>query len=417
MLAAGATAEAARASGSVSGGGNGGGGAARSGGSQRRRLRAGPASVGGSASADGIFKDHTSGLPELTGKARRRHNGNGGGGGGADIGTRAVAVRSEPRGESGAIDDPVVWNGARGGRRCGATPLCAVTSVRTGLAAALVCGLAWLYADVGGEPRAPVGTSPDASYGAILAAVALVLFWQRRHAIVARGRTPGARGRRARRPARRCASACWATWQASSPPTFSPRARRSCSWPAAWSGFSPERSAAAATLAPLLFLLLAIPLPELVVTSLTSSLQTVAARTAEVTLSTAGIPVYRDGNVLMLPATTLQIVEACSGLRSVVSLASIGILLVWATPGSGPRRAILLISTIPLAVVANGLRVAATGAAAEAWGPAMTRDPWHTLAGWLTFVVSLLALWIVRYALLPRRCRRRPSRTPLEAHT
>src|SRR6185436_5927439 len=139
--------------------------------------------------------------------------------------------------------------------------------------------------------------------------------------------------------------------------------------------------AATAAFAPLVFLLIAIPLPELIVTTLTSSLQTVAARTAETTLFMAGIPVYRDGNILELPSSTLQIVEACSGLRSVVSLASVGVLLAWATPGSMGRRSLMLVATIPIAVLANGFRVAASGAAAEAWGPVMLKDPWHSLAG------------------------------------
>lgn len=287
--------------------------------------------------------------------------------------------------------------------------------MRRGLVAALICGLVWLYADLAGSLGLQWATSPDASYGAILAAVALVLFWNRRHAIFRTDRTTDTRA-----DALGGLLVVFVGLLSYMAGLFAAdlfAARASFVFVAiglVW--FLGGRSAAAQTLAPLLFLLLAIPLPELVVTALTSSLQTTAARTAEATLATAGIPVYRDGNVLMLPATTLQIVEACSGLRSVVSLASIGILLVWATPGSGTRRAVLLISTIPLAVVANGLRVAATGAAAEAWGPAMTRDPWHTLAGWLTFVISLLALGMVRHALLLRR----PAPVfapPLEART
>jgi exosortase/archaeosortase family protein len=89
-------------------------------------------------------------------------------------------------------------------------------------------------------------------------------------------------------------------------------------------------------------------------------------------------------------------------LRSVVSLASVGILMAWATNGSLYRRAMLILATIPISVFANGLRVAGTGAAAEAWGPAMTKDPWHTLAGWITFVVSLSIVWAIRAALLER---------------
>ena len=157
---------------------------------------------------------------------------------------------------------------------------------------------------------------------------------------------------------------------------------------------------ALAMLTPFVFLLLAIPLPDLVVTTLTSSLQTVAARSAEGIISLTGTAVFRDGNVLELPRTTLQIAEACSGLRSVVSLASIGVLLAWATPGTMFRRAILIALTVPISVLANGFRVAGTGIASETWGPAMTRDPWHTIAGWCTFVVSLGVLWSIRWALM-----------------
>jgi exosortase/archaeosortase family protein len=60
----------------------------------------------------------------------------------------------------------------------------------------------------------------------------------------------------------------------------------------------------------------------------------------------------------------------------------------------------MVLATVPIAVLANGFRVAASGAAAEAWGPVMLKDPWHSLAGWLTFLVSLAALWGIRQALL-----------------
>jgi exosortase len=68
--------------------------------------------------------------------------------------------------------------------------------------------------------------------------------------------------------------------------------------------------------APLAFLLLAIPPPTLVVTALTLPLQTIASRIGETTLAAGGVPVVRDGNPLRLPSTTLEIAEACSGLRS-----------------------------------------------------------------------------------------------------
>lgn len=277
--------------------------------------------------------------------------------------------------------------------------------MRLGLAAVLAGSLAWLYADAGRGLLVQWMISPDASYGAILAVVALLVFWQRRHAIFLEHG-----GSRASIAGIAVAAVGLAAHLAGlfAADLFTTRA----SFVVVAGGliwFLGGSRAAAAAWTPLAFLLLAIPLPELVVTTATSSLQAVAARTAELALSAGGIPVYRDGNVLELPTATLQIAEACSGLRSVVSLASVGVLLAWATPGSPMRRTLLVLSTLPIAVVANGLRVAGTGAAAEAWGPAMTKDPWHSLAGWVTFVVSLTALWAVRRALAARQPSLRPA--------
>jgi exosortase len=273
-----------------------------------------------------------------------------------------------------------------------------------------VCGLAWLYADIGRGLLVQWAMSPDASYGAILAFIALLILWQRREQIFAGdGRSPSSH------VGILIAASGAVLYLAGvfSADLFSTRA--SFVFIAAgllW--FLHGRAALAAALTPLAFLLLAIPLPELVVTELTSSLQSLAARTAEVTLTAAGIAVYRDGNVLELPGATLQVVEACSGLRSVVSLASIGVLLFWATGGPLIGRAMLLLSTIPIAVVANGLRVAATGAATEVWGLVVLKDPWHSLMGWLTFVVSLSALWAVRWFISQYRS---PQPSPQVVHT
>jgi exosortase len=269
--------------------------------------------------------------------------------------------------------------------------------LRTGLAAALVCSLVWLYGGLAWGLVVQWVTSPDASYGAILAAVAALLVWQRR-AWFTHGRPPS---RAATFGGLALATLGFMAYLAGlfSADLFTTRA--SLVFVAAGlTLFLLGAEALGAAAAPLAFFFLSIPLPELIVTKLTASLQTVAARTAELALFAAGVPVYRDGNILELPAATLQIAQACSGLRSVVSLASVGVLLAWATPGSPPRRAALAAATIPIAVLVNGLRVAATGAATQAWGPTMTQDPWHSLAGWLTFVVSLAALWGIRRALL-----------------
>jgi exosortase len=144
--------------------------------------------------------------------------------------------------------------------------------------------------------------------------------------------------------------------------------------------------------APLFFLLIAIPPPTLVVTALTLPLQMAASRIGEATLAAGGVSVVRDGNLLRLPSTTLEVAEACSGMRSLLSLGALAMLLSWATERSWPRRLVIVAAAVPIAVVVNGLRVAVTGFACEWWGRQAAADPWHTLTGWLTFVAAMALL-------------------------
>jgi len=150
---------------------------------------------------------------------------------------------------------------------------------------------------------------------------------------------------------------------------------------------------------PLVFLLIAIPLPSLLVNSVTLPLQFVASYIAESTLTLASVPVYRDGNLLTLPSATLEVAQACSGLRSLVSLGAIGALLAWAGERTAWRRAVIVLLTIPIAIVMNGLRIAATGIACETWGPQLASGGWHTFTGWITFVVSTFVLLQISKAL------------------
>jgi exosortase len=144
--------------------------------------------------------------------------------------------------------------------------------------------------------------------------------------------------------------------------------------------------------APLAFLAVAIPPPALVVNAITLPLQFIASRIAEAALTAASVPVYRDGNVLALPSATLEVAEACSGLRSLVSLLAIGLLVAWLAETRTIRRAAIVAATVPIAIVMNGLRVAVTGIACETFGPRAASGGWHTFTGWITFVASLAVL-------------------------
>jgi exosortase len=231
-------------------------------------------------------------------------------------------------------------------------------------------------------------SSPDASYGVLLACVAVCLAWQRRRpfALVANPSPqiyPGL--------ALLVLGICAYLIGFFGADLFLTRSSLVVVL-AGLAYFLAGRAALRVMLAPLVFLLLAIPLPALVVNAVTLPLQTVASGIAESTLTTAGVPVFRDGNVLQLPSAMLQVAEACSGLRSLVSLGAIGVLLAWATQSSHLKRLAIIVLTVPIAIVMNGFRIAATGAACEIWGRGVASGGWHTLTGWVTFVVSVWLL-------------------------
>jgi exosortase len=153
---------------------------------------------------------------------------------------------------------------------------------------------------------------------------------------------------------------------------------------------------------PLAFLLLMIPLPTIVFNQITMPLQLLASRVAERTLDLAGVPVLREGNVVLLPYATLEVVEACSGIRSIVSLLALAIVLAQFTNLTVARRWLLAVATLPLAVVANGLRVAVTGLASAYWGTAAAEGFVHTASGWLMFVGTFCVLLVMSRWLEPR---------------
>jgi exosortase len=150
---------------------------------------------------------------------------------------------------------------------------------------------------------------------------------------------------------------------------------------------------------PLAFLLLMIPLPAIVFNQIAFPLQLLASRAGEAVIGLAGIPVVREGNVLQLPSRTLEVAEACSGIRSLVSLIMLAIVLGHFTEHRIGRRVLLAIAAIPIAIVANAARVAGTGLMAELVSPAAAEGFLHTFSGWLLFVVAFIGLVAVQRAL------------------
>ena len=120
---------------------------------------------------------------------------------------------------------------------------------------------------------------------------------------------------------------------------------------------------------PLLFLLLMIPLPAIIFNQIAFPLQLLASRVGQFAISSAHIPVLREGNVLILANTSLEVAEACSGIRSLVSLITLGIVYGYFADSRLWVRLVVVASTIPVAIISNGARVAGTGIAAHYMGP------------------------------------------------
>jgi exosortase len=144
----------------------------------------------------------------------------------------------------------------------------------------------------------------------------------------------------------------------------------------------------------LFVLLLAIPFPTLIFNHITFPLQILASRLASAMLPLAGVPVLREGNIISLPAMQLEVAEACSGIRSLMSLFTVAIIFGYFVERSTLRRTILALSAIPIAVAANAARIFGTGLCVQYWDPDKAMGFFHEFSGWLIFIVSLTCLYI-----------------------
>jgi exosortase len=154
---------------------------------------------------------------------------------------------------------------------------------------------------------------------------------------------------------------------------------------------------------PLALLLLMVPIPAIVFNQLAFPLQLFASRVGQGAIQAANIPVLREGNVLILANTTLEVAEACSGIRSLVSLLTLAIVLGYFSDPRSSVRTLIALSSIPVAVLTNGARVAGTGIAAHYYGSAAAEGFLHEFSGWLVFVTAFGLLFVIQ-RLVARIC-------------
>ena len=170
-------------------------------------------------------------------------------------------------------------------------------------------------------------------------------------------------------------------------------------------------------LVPLGLLFLAIPIPAIIFNKIAFPLQLFASRCAVWSMSLLGIPVLRQGNIIELKPLNsfdtkkLEVVEACSGIRSLMTLVTLAVVFAYFThtpdpddPGSGKRfgwltsywfwRSVIIVgSAVPIAILTNAFRVSGTGVLAHYYGTAVADGFFHTFSGWAIYIVAFILLF------------------------
>lgn len=150
---------------------------------------------------------------------------------------------------------------------------------------------------------------------------------------------------------------------------------------------------------PLLFLFLMVPLPQSLVNIIAFPLQLVAAGIAVDALHLIGIPALLEGNIIHLANTQLFVAEACSGLRSLMALGTLGVVFAYFFRKNIIERLILVFSTIPIAILVNAFRVGLTGFLTHHYGPDAADGAIHQFEGFVTFALALALLMLEAWLL------------------
>ena len=146
-------------------------------------------------------------------------------------------------------------------------------------------------------------------------------------------------------------------------------------------------------------LFLMVPLPAIIANRIVLPLQFISSGLATGFMDVCGIPVYREGNIIFLPSITLEVAEACSGIRSLMAMITLAVAYGYLLESKPWRRVVLIASAIPIAVIANSLRVMASGVLGQYWGRDKAEGFYHLFSGLIIFSFSFLLLWILHIVL------------------
>jgi len=146
---------------------------------------------------------------------------------------------------------------------------------------------------------------------------------------------------------------------------------------------------------PLGFLFFMVPLPYIVYDAMAFPLKLLVAKFSVAVLKLMGISVLREGNIIMFPQTVLEVADACSGLRSLMSLLALAVAYAFVSQRSNTKRCILVAAAVPIAIATNMLRVIATGVLAQYYGAAAAEGFFHEFAGISVFALAMVFLFLI----------------------
>jgi len=145
---------------------------------------------------------------------------------------------------------------------------------------------------------------------------------------------------------------------------------------------------------PIGFLFFMIPLPYIVYDAMAFPLKLFVAKFSVISLKLMGVVVWREGNIIMFPQTVLEVADACSGLRSLMSLLALGVALAVFSQKSRGAMVLLVLMTVPIAILTNMVRVIGTGFLAQYYGAAAAEGFFHEFAGMGVFVLAMVLLFV-----------------------
>jgi len=152
---------------------------------------------------------------------------------------------------------------------------------------------------------------------------------------------------------------------------------------------------------PLVFLIFMIPLPNFLYQGLSAQLQLISSEIGVWVIRLFGISVFLEGNVIDLGSYKLQVVEACSGLRYLFPLMTLGFMIAYIYKAAFWKRAVVFLSTIPITVLMNSFRIGVIGVLVEYWGQSMAEGFLHDFEGWIVFM-ACLGLLLIEMLILSR---------------